>query len=46
VQQITNIVKHALRYLKIKFIAEGGNDKLFIKDQILWKELKEKYDGN
>lgn len=31
---------------RFKFIAEGGDDKLFIKDDIVWNELKEKYDGN
>ncbi|WP_142784367.1 zeta toxin family protein [Changchengzhania lutea] len=31
---------------RFKFIAEGADDKLFIKDDIVWNELKEKYNGN
>jgi len=31
---------------RFKFIAEGAEDILFVKDDIVWNELKEKYDGN
>lgn len=32
--------------IRFKFIAEGTNEKLFIKDDIVWSALKEKYNGN
>jgi predicted ABC-type ATPase len=31
---------------KFKFIAEGAESKLFIKNAIVWEELKKRYDGN
>ena len=31
---------------RFKFIAEGANNKLFIKDEIIWNELKNIYSGN
>jgi hypothetical protein len=31
---------------RLKFIVQGAEDKLFIKDVIVWDELKEKHNRN